>query len=204
MTQNIVKVKIIHIKEHRYHMKDTRVTKRKTDHIQINLRKDVSSDLTSGLEHYHFLHNALPEINLKEIDTSTKFLTKTLKFPLLISSMTGGTEEGQKINHALALAAAHFGIAMGVGSQRAAIDNPGSMDTFRVRDFAPDILLFANLGAVQLNFGYSIDECRRVVDSIGADGLILHLNPLQEALQIEGNFNFKNLLEITPHNSVLF
>jgi isopentenyl-diphosphate delta-isomerase len=174
-------------------MKDTRVTKRKTDHIQINLRKDVSSDLTSGLEHYHFLHNALPEINLKEIDTSTKFLSKTLKFPLLISSMTGGTEEGQKINHALELAAAHFGIAMGVGSQRAAIDNPGSMDTFRVRDIAPDILLFANLGAVQLNYGFTIDQCRKVVDSISADGLILHLNPLQEALQPEGETNFSGL-----------
>jgi isopentenyl-diphosphate delta-isomerase len=175
-------------------MKDTRISNRKTDHIQINLRKDVSSDLTSGLEHYHFLHNALPEINLQEIDLSTKFLSKTLNFPLLISSMTGGTSEGQKINHALALAAAHFGIAMGVGSQRAAIDNPEAMSTFRVRDIAPDILLFANLGAVQLNYGYSIDECRKVVDSVGADGLILHLNPLQEALQPEGETNFSGLL----------
>jgi isopentenyl-diphosphate Delta-isomerase len=175
-------------------MKDTRVSKRKTDHIDINLRKDVSSDLTPGLEHYHFLHNALPEINLQEIDISTKFLSKTLKIPLLISSMTGGTEEGQKINRTLALAAAHFGIAMGVGSQRAAIDNPDAVDTFQVRDLAPDILLFSNLGAVQLNYGFSIDQCRRVVDSISADGLILHLNPLQEALQPEGETNFSGLL----------
>ncbi len=175
-------------------MKDTRVIKRKSDHIQINLRKDVSSDLTSGLEHYHFIHNALPEINLQEIDLSTKFLSKTLNIPLLISSMTGGTEEGQKINRTLANAAAHFGIAMGVGSQRAAIDNPEAMDTFRVRDIAPDILLFANLGAVQLNYGFSIDQCRRVVDSVRADALILHLNPLQEALQPEGETNFAGLL----------
>jgi isopentenyl-diphosphate delta-isomerase len=93
----------------------------------------------------------------------------------------------------LALAAAEVGLAMGVGSQRAAIENPGLAESFQVRRYAPEILLFANLGAVQLNAGYGLDECRRAVEMIGADALILHLNPLQEALQPEGQADFSGL-----------
>ena len=109
--------------------------------------------------------------------------------------MTGGTPEAEKINLVLARAAQTAGIAMGLGSQRAAIEHPELARTFQVRRVAPDILLLANIGAVQLNYTYTVDECRRAVDMIEADGLILHLNPLQEALQPEGDTQFKGLLK---------
>ncbi len=108
--------------------------------------------------------------------------------------MTGGTASGAAFNRTLALAAEQCGIAMGVGSQRAAIENPDLSETFNIRKFAPNALLFANLGAVQLNYGYGIDECKKAVDMLQADALYLHLNPLQEALQPEGNHDFSGLL----------
>jgi isopentenyl-diphosphate delta-isomerase len=123
----------------------------------------------------------------------TDFLGKGLKAPLLISSMTGGFELARKVNRNLAAAAQEIGLAMGVGSQRVAIEEPSVAKSFQVRDVAPDILLLANLGAVQLNYGYGIEQCRRAVEMIGADGLILHLNVLQEAVQPEGNRNFRGL-----------
>ncbi len=169
--------------------------KRKADHIRINLEEDVSFDqLTTGLENYFFMHEALPELNLADVDTTTTILGKTLKRPLLISSMTGGTAEAAAINRTLATAAQETGIAMGLGSQRAAIEDNTLADTYRVRDVAPDILLFANLGAVQLNYGYGVAECQQAVDMIDADALILHFNVLQEAVQPEGDGNFSNLL----------
>ena len=125
---------------------------------------------------------------------SSLFLGKKIAFPILISSMTGGTEETEKINRNLAICAQSFGFSMGVGSQRAGIENDSVMRSYKVREYAPDILLFANLGAVQLNYSYTIEHCRKVVDAIGADALILHLNPLQEVLMEEGNTNFKGLL----------
>ena len=168
---------------------------RKADHIRINLEEDVTfNKLTSGLEKYFFLHQALPEIDLAEVNTHTQVFGKTLSTPLLISSMTGGTAEARQINRTLAAAAQEVGIAMGLGSQRAAIEDNTLADTYRVRDVAPDILLFANLGAVQLNYGYGLDHCRRAVDMIEADALILHFNALQEAVQPEGDGNFAGLL----------
>lgn len=167
---------------------------RKSDHIRINLDQDVTSSLTTGLERYHFVHQAVPELDLAQVDTATALLGKTLRAPLLISSMTGGTERAQEINRRLARAAQLHGMAMGVGSQRAALLHPELADTFRVRDIAPDILLLANLGAVQLNYGFDVEHCREAVEMIGADALILHLNPLQEAVQPEGNVNFSGLL----------
>ncbi len=184
-------------------MAEELIKSRKNDHIRINLEEDVRSTLSNGLEKYRFIHNALPEINLKEIDLSQKLFKKEVAIPILISSMTGGTPEAFQINQILAQAAEKFGLAMGVGSQRAAIENPLLIDTFDVRKFAPNILLFANLGAVQLNYGYGIDECKRAVEMINADSLILHLNPLQEAVQPEGDTNFSGLLkkiEIICHN----
>src|SRR5690606_20020443 len=124
---------------------------RKADHIRINLEEDVRSGLTTGLEKYSFLHNALPELNLDEIDLSVEVFGKRLKAPLLISSMTGGTSEAGTINQTLAEAAQEGGIALGLGSQRAAIEDASLEPTFRVRNVAPDVLLFANVGAVQLN-----------------------------------------------------
>jgi isopentenyl-diphosphate delta-isomerase len=179
--------------------KVTPTSARKADHIRINLEEDVSSGLTTGLENYYFIHQALPELNLNDIDLRTTFLGKSLNAPILISSMTGGTKEAERINQILATAAQKTGIAMGVGSQRAAIENPKLSHTYNVRDVAPDILLFANLGAIQLNYGYSIDECQKAIDMIEADALILHLNPLQEAVQPEGDTNFSGLLTQIEH-----
>src|SRR5690606_6813063 len=150
--------------------------------------------LTTGLEKYFFLHEALPEIDLAEVDTSTAVWGKTLKTPLLISSMTGGTAEARTINRHLAAGAQAAGIAMGLGSMRAVVEDRSLADTYQVRDVAPDILLFANLGAVQLNYGYGLDECQLLVDLIEADALILHFNALQEAVQPEGDGNFAGLL----------
>jgi isopentenyl-diphosphate delta-isomerase len=168
---------------------------RKSDHIRINLEEDVNfRQLTTGLEKYHFLHQALPEIDLAHVDTSVSFLGKKLRAPLLISSMTGGTDQARQINYTLAQAAEMNGIAMGLGSQRAAIENPAVAPTFQVRTVAPTITLLANMGAVQLNYGYTVDHCRRAVEMIEADALILHFNALQEAVQPEGDTNFSGLL----------
>jgi len=169
---------------------------RKADHIQINLEQDVSfGQLTTGLERYRFVHQAAPELDLARVDTGCQVLGKQLRAPLLISSMTGGTERADQINQSLARAAQETGIAMGLGSLRAALEEPGLLASFQVRRVAPDILLLANLGAVQLNYGYGLDECRRLVDLVEADGLVLHFNALQEALQPEGNTNFSGLLD---------
>ncbi len=168
---------------------------RKSEHLHILLKEDVRfRNLTTGLERYHFVHQALPEINRDHIDLSTTLLGKRLSAPVIISSMTGGTEEAETINKNLALAAQTHGLGMGVGSQRAALEEPGLAHTYQVRAVAPDILLLANLGAVQLNYGYGVEHCQRAVEMIEADGLILHLNPLQEALQPEGNTDFSGLL----------
>ena len=169
------------------------IDQRKADHIKINLEKDVRSTLTTGLENYHFVHEGLPELDLSRIDTSLSLFGKQLAAPILISSMTGGTSDAEAINLRLAEAAQELKIAMGVGSQRAAIEHDEQAKTFQVRRVAPDVLLFANLGAVQLNYGYGIDQCRRAVDMIEADALILHLNPLQEAVQDAGDTNFAGL-----------
>ena len=168
---------------------------RKEDHIRINLEEDVGFDrLTTGLEQYRFIHQALPELNLADVDLNASFLGRPLRAPLLISSMTGGTERAQAINRTLAAAAQATGIAMGLGSLRAALEDPLQAESFRVRPVAPDILLLANLGAVQLNYGYTVDDCRRAVELVGADALILHFNALQEALQPEGETDFAGLL----------
>ncbi len=174
--------------------KVTQTGSRKTDHIRINLDEDVRSGLTTGLEGWRFTHEALPEIDLNSIDLSTTLFGSQLRAPILISSMTGGTEEAKSINFRLADAAQEMGIAMGLGSQRAAIEHPETASTFQVRKVAPDILLFANLGAIQLNYGYDIDECKRAVEMVEANALCLHLNALQEAVQPEGDTNFAGLL----------
>lgn len=171
------------------------IDQRKADHIRINLEENVQfPQLTTGLERYHFVHQALPEMDLHDVDTRIHIFNKCVRTPILVSSMTGGTAQAQTINRNLAEAAQVRGLAMGLGSQRAGLEQDDVAATFRVRDIAPDILLLANLGAVQLNYGYTIDQCRRAVEMIEADGLILHLNPLQEVLQPEGDFNWHGLL----------
>ncbi len=168
---------------------------RKADHIRINLEEDVQFPrLTSGFERYHIVHQALPELDLDAVTLRVTIFGKTLDAPLLISSMTGGTEEAAAINMRLAEAAQSRNIAMGLGSQRVALEHPEQAYSFQVRRVAPDILLFANLGAVQLNYGYTVEHCRRAVEMVEADALILHLNPLQEALQPDGNWDWSGLL----------
>jgi isopentenyl-diphosphate Delta-isomerase len=174
----------------------TKTQKRKKEHLEICLdTESVTSASGTGLNRYRFVHNALPELDIDEIDLSTTFLGKRLQAPILISSMTGGFDLARKVNRNLAAAAQSLGLAMGVGSQRVAVEEPSAAGSFEVRDVAPDILLFGNLGAVQLNYGYTVEHCRRAVSMIGADALILHLNVLQEAVQPEGNRNFKGLGE---------
>ena len=174
----------------------TKTQKRKKEHLEICLdTESVSSPFGTGLEAYRFIHNALPELDIDEIDLSATFLGKPLGAPIFISSMTGGFDLARKVNRNLAAAAQALGLAMGVGSQRVAIEEPSAANSFQVRDLAPDILLFGNLGAVQLNYGYTVEHCRRAVAMIGADGLIFHLNVLQEAVQPEGNRNFKGLVD---------
>ncbi|MEM8673340.1 MAG: type 2 isopentenyl-diphosphate Delta-isomerase [Cyanobacteria bacterium P01_G01_bin.67] len=173
----------------------TNTQTRKADHLRICLEDDVQfRNLTNGLERYRFQHSCLPELDLDEVDLKTHFLGKILNAPLLISSMTGGTEKAKMINCRLAVAAQKHGLAMGVGSQRIAVENPDLAHTFAVRSHAPDAILFANLGAVQLNYTYGLEQCLRVVDILKADALILHLNPLQECIQPNGDTKFKGLL----------
>ncbi len=168
---------------------------RKADHIRINLEQNVQFPrLTTGLERYRFMHQALPELDLKDIDSTVTLFGKTVSAPILISSMTGGTEMAKRLNLHLAEAAEANNIALGLGSQRAGIRNPDVAHTYHVRQVAPNILLFGNLGAVQFNYGYGVDECRRAVDMVEADALILHFNVLQEAVQPEGDTNFAGLL----------
>jgi isopentenyl-diphosphate delta-isomerase len=166
---------------------------RKAEHLRLALEPGMQLG-RSWWDDYCFGHAALPEIDLAEVDTSVEFLGRRLAAPLLISCMTGGTEAAGRINRNLAAGAERTGVAVGVGSQRKALEDPAKADTFRVREAAPSVPLLANLGAVQLNYGMGVRECRAAVDMIGADALVLHLNPLQEALQPEGQCNFSGLL----------
>lgn len=169
---------------------------RKIQHIAI-INEDRDTDRR---KHYfdaiRLTHRALPECALDEIDPSVTFLGKRLSFPLLISCMTGGSHElVRTINRRLAEAAEAEQVAMGVGSQRVLFTTPEARDSFALRPLAPTAVLLGNLGAVQLNEGFGIAEARAAVDALGADALVLHLNPLQEAVQPEGDTNFTGLAE---------
>jgi isopentenyl-diphosphate delta-isomerase len=167
---------------------------RKSRHLDICLEDDVASRLDAGFGAVHLRHEALPEIALADVDSSATFLHFRLRAPLVISSMTGGTRRARDINRRLAAGAEAGGIALGLGSGRAALENGALAETYAVRDIAPTIPLFANIGAVQLNYGVSIDDARRLVSLHQADALYLHFNPLQEALQLHGDTNFRDLL----------
>jgi isopentenyl-diphosphate delta-isomerase len=167
---------------------------RKSRHLDICLEDDVASSLQTGFAGIRLRHEALPEFALDDVDPAVSFLGHRLAVPLVISSMTGGTERARSINRNLALAAQAASVALALGSQRAALEDKRLLSTYRVREVAPDVVLFANLGAVQLNYGVSTDDARYAVESIGADGLYLHFNPLQEALQPAGDTNFRDLL----------
>ena len=170
------------------------VEQRKTEHLQIAQQQHVEFG-TPGFERFRLPHKALPEIDYAEIDTSTVFLGKKIAAPYLISGMTGGIPIAEKINKNLAAAAQKKNIAMGVGSQRKAILDPSLSYTYQVRSVAPSIPLLANMGVVQFNYGFGVKEAQIAVEMIDADALALHMNPLQEAIQPEGDRNFKGLLK---------
>lgn len=173
----------------------TGIDQRKEEHLRVCLEEEVQFSFPdSGFDRFRLPHCAAPEISLSSVDTGIEWLGKRLSAPLLVSSMTGGTDSAACINRHLATAAQKAGVALALGSLRAGLECNAKLASYQVRDVAPDILLFANLGAVQLNYGYGLEECRRAVESVGADGLILHLNPLQEALQEGGNTDFSGLL----------
>jgi isopentenyl-diphosphate delta-isomerase len=173
---------------------------RKVEHIRI-LQEDAKTDRQgTAFDQIRLRHRALPEINLDDVDSSVHFLGKKLSFPLLISSMTGGHHgDLRTINRNLAEAAERCQVAMGVGSQRVMFTNPQAASSFKLRELAPTALLFANLGAVQLNKGFDLIECDQAVNILEADGLFLHLNPLQEAIQPEGDTCFAGLAERIGH-----
>ncbi|MBD3184335.1 type 2 isopentenyl-diphosphate Delta-isomerase [Candidatus Poribacteria bacterium] len=169
---------------------------RKADHIRICLNEDVGfKNKSTGFENYSFIHQALPDINMSDIDLSLNLFDKVLNYPVIIESMTGGTELSFQINENLAIAAQKLRVGMMVGSQRISLEQPSLAYTFQVRHTVPDALLIANIGAIQLNNGFDYENCLDAISMIGADALALHLNPLQEAIQYEGNTNFRGLLE---------
>ncbi len=167
---------------------------RKKDHVELVVAKGAQYAKSTGLERVDFIHNALPEISLESVDLSFSFLGKSVKFPLLITGMTGGYDEAGRINRSLAAAAQKYGLAFGVGSQRAMIEKPELAKTYKVRDIAPDIPLLANIGAYQLK-KYQFSQIESLVSSIEADALAVHLNPLQEVIQGEGDTDYSGVLE---------
>ena len=169
------------------------LNRRKLEHLQI-VRNQPVEPVPSPFDAYRLPYKALPEIDMAEIETGVQFLGRQLSIPLLISSMTGGPEKAGVINRNLAIAAEEVGVAMGLGSMRTVLKHPETLASFQVRKFCPSVPLFANMGLVQLNYGYGASEINSLIDAVEADGIFLHVNPLQEAIQPEGDTNFKDLL----------
>lgn len=171
-------------------------TSRKQQHVEIALSKDVGfKNKTTGLEHWEFTNNALPEIDLSEVDTTISFLNKPLALPIMISCMTGGYKDALRINRSIAEVCEEAGIAMGVGSQRQALENSTYHRTFMVaREAAPSIPIVGNIGAAEVATMKGPDQAKQLAAMIRADAFAVHLNPLQEFLQPEGNTNFKGVL----------
>lgn len=170
-------------------------SKRKDEHIQIFLTNNVSYRKSNGFEKYQFIHDATTEVKIEEINLSTTFLGKEISFPIIISSMTGGTNRAGKLNEKLAKAAQKLNIAIGVGSQRASMESQKFINSYKVmREIAHSIPIMSNIGAAQIVKLKNFDLLRNIIDDIAADGLIIHLNPLQELIQKEGDTNFTGLL----------
>ncbi|PQZ72848.1 alpha-hydroxy-acid oxidizing protein, partial [Brevundimonas sp. MYb31] len=169
-------------------MSDDLILGRKDQHLDVVLSGGGRHAQSSGFDDWRFVHEALPDLDHAKIDLGADFLGRRLQAPLLISAMTGGPARAEAINARLAEAAQHLGIALAVGSQRAAIEGGASGGLDRaLRDRAPDTPILANIGAAQLTRGFGLDEAKRALDMIGADALVVHLNPLQEACQPEGD-----------------
>ena len=171
------------------------MVRRKAEHLDVVLTQNVNTGQTTGLEAVRFEHAALPELHLDAIDLSAQFLGRRLNAPFLISSMTGGPEKAKFINENLARAAGQLGIAFAVGSQRVAVEGGGASGFGpELRRLMGDMPLLSNFGAAQLRRDDAADMARRMVDMIGADALIIHLNPLQEAVQHGGDRDWSGLL----------
>jgi len=169
---------------------------RKAHHVKIVVEEDVSVEgQTNFFEYFDIIPSAIPDIDFEEVSTETKFLGKTFSAPILIAGMTGGYPEAKKINQAIAEVCQDLNIPMGVGSQRAMLADPSLVETFDVKKFAPDVFLIGNIGLVQLNYGYGVDDAQRAVDLINADAIAVHVNAFQELMQPEGDTNFKGLWE---------
>jgi isopentenyl-diphosphate Delta-isomerase len=170
--------------------------KRKADHIKICLEKKAQArNVTTGFEDIQLVHRALPEVEKEKISLSTSFLGKKFSAPLIVGAMTGGTEEATKINASIAQAVETLHLGMGLGSQRAAIQDKKLEKTYSVaRKQAPTAFLIANIGGVQLVHGYGLKEIKKAMEMIDADALAIHLNAVQESLQPEGQTNFKGVL----------
>jgi isopentenyl-diphosphate delta-isomerase len=170
---------------------------RKTEHIRICLDKDVKAKkISTGFEDVLLVHRALPEINQKDIDLSTQVFGHKFSVPLIVTGITGGTEKAFGINASIAEAVEEHGIGMGVGSQRAALENPKLERTFSiVRKRAPKAFIMANIGAPQIKKSYNLSQIKKAIDMIDADALAVHLNPLQEAVQPEGETDYYGILQ---------
>lgn len=175
--------------------KPRKITKdRKNDHIRICLEKDVSYSKETGFGKLEFRHNALPEIDFGDIDCSCDFLGKKMDFPLMVAAITGGTKKSFGINKNIAMACESLGLGMGLGSQRAMIEDPGTSYSYQIRHLAPNIPLLGNIGAVQLK-EYDVDMIIDAVKQVGADGIAVHLNSAQEIAQDEGSYNWSGVLD---------
>lgn len=172
-----------------------KIEKRKKDHLEISIKESVISDTSAGFEDITLIHQTLSELDLSDIDASLRIFERMLEVPLIIESMTGGTTKAIKVNKMLALCAEQYGLGIGVGSQRAAIENPNLKKTYRVvRDFAPNALVFANIGCPQLSKNYDVEQAKMAIEMVEADALMIHSNPLQESVQFEGEPNFNGVL----------
>ena len=169
---------------------------RKAEHIKICLNEKAQArKATTGFEDVQFVHRALPEVDKAKIDVSTTIFGHKFSAPLIVGAMTGGTAEATRINATIAEAVEQLQLGMGLGSQRAAIENPKLTETFAVaRKKAPTAFLIANIGGIQLANGYGVKEVKKAVDMIDADAVAVHLNALHEAVQPEGQTNFKGVL----------
>lgn len=170
------------------------IEQRKLEHIKI-VQEEKVEPVESPFKNYRLPYKALPEINLKEISTNVRFFEKDISFPFLISSMTGGPAKASVINKNLAIACEQEKVALALGSMRVLLKDPIAANSFKVREFCPSIPLFANMGLVQLNYGYGADEINKLIDIIDADGIFLHINHMQESIQPGGDTNFKDLLK---------
>lgn len=172
-------------------------TQRKAEHIHISLEKDVQfRSKTTGFEAYDFIHCALPEIDFENISTQTVFLNKTISYPLMISAMTGGHPDAYEMNGQLAEVCQEQKVAMGVGSQRQLLESRDCLDSYRVmRQRAPDVPIIGNIGGVELAKGISLSQMKFLIETLEADAMAVHLNPLQEILQPEGQPKFDGVLK---------